>query len=186
MLISSDIVSREANLSWLGLSYLFLSALSWAAGSVLFRHRKPYLSSYWTVVVWQLFFSAVCVGMVMAVGEISFRIPFTVNVLVVLAFHWTLGSAAAYWLWSRALVQMPAALAGQYLLLVPVLTVLISWVDGESMSLLGWLGLAVLSLGIFFNLGPSSLRVDERSRTRFRGAGRAAGVRSSGSPPGAA
>jgi len=102
----------------IGNAILLSSAVVWALGACLYR-RRAWRSEVWTQTAWQLLVSVPPLALVALIGW-DRPIVWSAKLLAVFVINWTVPTALAYWCWSRVLMAMPAATAGQWLLLTPV------------------------------------------------------------------
>ena len=139
--------------STLGLVFLFLSVASWAAYAVLGRHLGD------RVTVVQATVLPVCLSVVAfafgplfedwqaaGAGTIAFAAALGV-----------FGSGVAYLLWSYGIARVPAARAGVYANLVPVVALLIAWLAlDESLTPRQALGGAIVIAGALLASSPGA------------------------------
>jgi drug/metabolite transporter (DMT)-like permease len=123
-----------------GNGLLLLAALAWALGSCLYR-RRLWRSSVWSQTFWQLAVSIVVVAAVATIpGSVDRPIRWSLGLVEILAYNWVVTTALGYFLWSKVLTMMPAAVAGQVLALTPIGGFLLSIamfggaVDGETVA----------------------------------------------------
>lgn len=102
-----------------GNAMLLLAAICWALGSVLYR-RRAWRSGFWTQTWWQLAVSTLAVAAVALPGATSTPVHWTGALVAILAYNWVVATALGYFLWSKVLSVMPAAVAGQVVALTPV------------------------------------------------------------------
>ncbi|HZU88472.1 MAG TPA: DMT family transporter [Stellaceae bacterium] len=103
----------------LGNGLLLLAAICWALGSCLYR-RSAWRSPFWTQTFWQL---AVSVPPIVAIAlpEAAHEpIHWSIGLFGILVYNWVVTTALGYFLWSKVLSVMSAAVAGQVLALTPV------------------------------------------------------------------
>lgn len=137
-----------------GNGLLLLAALAWALGSCLYR-RRLWRSSVWAQTFWQLAVSIVVVAAVAAAvpGALGQPIRWSLGLVAILAYNWVVTTALGYFLWSKVLTMMPAAVAGQVLALTPIGGFLLSMamfggaVDGETFA-----SIALIVAGIVLTL----------------------------------
>ncbi len=102
-----------------GNGLLLLAAICWALGSCLYR-RRVWRSSFWTQTFWQLAVSTVVVAAIALPGATGQPIRWSPALVAILAYNWVVTTALGYFLWSKVLAAMPAAVAGQVLALTPI------------------------------------------------------------------
>lgn len=103
-----------------GNGLLLLAALSWALGSCLYR-RRVWRSSLWAQTFWQLAVSIGVVAVAAAMpGAALGPIRWSLGLVAILAYNWVVTTALGYFLWSKVLTMMPAAIAGQVVALTPI------------------------------------------------------------------
>ncbi|HZU19843.1 MAG TPA: DMT family transporter [Gaiellaceae bacterium] len=130
--------------SSLGLAFLFLSVLSWATYAVIGRHLGTRITAVEATVL------PVCLSVVaFAFGPLFERWDTaparTFALAAVLGFF---GSGVSYAMWSYGIARIPAARAGVYSNLVPVVAVVLAWAAlGESLSARQLAGGAVVLAG---------------------------------------
>jgi len=115
-----------------GGALLLLSAICWAWGACLYR-RRVWVSGHLQQLFWQLI---VCVPPSLALAMLDAeQFRSTSTVWGVLAYNWTAATVVGYWAWNRALTRVPATVAGQVVLLTPLLGFAWSaWFLGERWS----------------------------------------------------
>ena len=102
-----------------GNGLLLLAAISWALGSCLYR-RRVWRSSFWVQTFWQLAVSTILVAAIASPNAVLQPIRWSPGLIAILAYNWVVTTALGYFLWSKVLVMMPAAVAGQVLALTPI------------------------------------------------------------------
>ena len=102
-----------------GNALLVLAAIAWALGSCLYR-RRLWRSPFWVQTFWQLLVSTGAVALVALPAEAGQPTRWTAGLLAILAYNWIVTTALGYFLWSKVLAAMPAAVAGQVLALTPI------------------------------------------------------------------
>jgi drug/metabolite transporter (DMT)-like permease len=98
---------------------LLLAAICWALGSCLYR-RRQWLTSFWAQIFWQLAVSSAPVAAIALPGAVGQPIRWSPGLVAILAYNWVVTTALGYFLWSKVLTMMSAAVAGQVLALTPV------------------------------------------------------------------
>jgi len=99
-----------------GNGLLLLAAISWALGSCLYR-RRTWRSSFWVQTFWQLAVSTVVVAAIAWPAIADQPVRWSPALIAILAYNWVVTTALGYFLWSKVLTMMPAAVAGQVLAL---------------------------------------------------------------------
>ncbi|MGP4753949.1 DMT family transporter [Agrobacterium pusense] len=142
-----------------GYLILVVVAISWAIGACLLRSRK-WASHSLTQTFWQLVAGGVITGLVALVLEGNRPIVWDGAVWSVLLFNWFIASGLCFWWWGQALEVMPAAEAGQFVTLVPIVVLFLSaGFFGENLSI-GIVASAVLiSTGVLLTV-RAKLRVE--------------------------
>jgi drug/metabolite transporter (DMT)-like permease len=106
-----------------GNAMLLLAAISWALGSVFYR-RRVWRSTFWAQTFWQVAGSTAAVAAIVLPGALlgAFGRPihWSAGLIAILAYNWIITTALGYFLWSKVLSVMPAAVAGQVLALTPI------------------------------------------------------------------
>ena len=102
-----------------GNGLLLLAAIAWALGSCLYR-RHTWRSSFWVQTVWQLAVSSIVVAAIALPSAVGQPIRWSPGLVAILAYNWVVTTALGYFLWSKILTMMSAAVAGQVLALTPV------------------------------------------------------------------
>ena len=130
--------------SSLGLVFLFLSVASWATYTAIGRHLGDRVSAVQATVL------PVCLSVVVfSFGTLfeNWR-PAGAGTIAFAAGLGFFGSGVSYALWSFGIARVPAARAGVYANLVPVVAVLVAWlVLGESLGLRQTVGGGVVIAG---------------------------------------
>jgi drug/metabolite transporter (DMT)-like permease len=103
----------------LGNALLILAAICWALGSCLYR-RHLWRTPFWTQTLWQLVVSVPPVIVLALPAEAGQPVHWTPGLVAILAYNWVVTTALGYFLWSKVLTAMSAAVAGQVLALTPV------------------------------------------------------------------
>jgi drug/metabolite transporter (DMT)-like permease len=132
-----------------GDALLIAGAISWALGSCLYRRRRWH-SDFWTQTAWQF---AVSTPPLWLAATLTWNQPiaWSATLAGVFLFNWLVPTALAYWCWARVLTAMPAAVAGQWLLLTPALGYLGSaaaFGDPVTPAMLVSVGLILVGLAI--------------------------------------
>jgi drug/metabolite transporter (DMT)-like permease len=102
-----------------GNGLLLLAAISWALGSCLYR-RSRWRSSFWVQTYWQLAVSIIVVAALALPEAANAPITWSPGLVAILAYNCVVTTALGYFLWSKVLTMMSAAVAGQVLALTPV------------------------------------------------------------------
>ena len=102
-----------------GNGLLLLAAIAWALGSCLYR-RHTWRSSFWVQTFWQLAVSSIVVAAIALPSAVGQPIRWSPGLVAILAYNWVVTTALGYFLWSKVLTMMSAAVAGQVLALTPV------------------------------------------------------------------
>ncbi|HEY3909855.1 MAG TPA: DMT family transporter [Stellaceae bacterium] len=102
-----------------GNGLLLLAAICWALGSCLYRRRR-WRTPFWVQTFWQLEVSTVVVAAIALPGVVGQPIRWSPGLVAILAYNWVVTTALGYFLWSKVLTMMSAAVAGQVLALTPV------------------------------------------------------------------
>ncbi len=102
-----------------GNAMLLVAAICWALGSILYR-RRVWRSPFWAQTFWQIAVSTVAIVIVALPGALSRPIHWSAGLIAILAYNWVVTTALGYFLWSKVLSVMSAAVAGQVVALTPV------------------------------------------------------------------
>ena len=102
-----------------GNGLLLLAAISWALGSCLYR-RSHWRSSHWVQTYWQLAVSIIVVAALALPEAANAPIRWSPGLVAILAYNCVVTTALGYFLWSKVLTMMSAAVAGQVLALTPI------------------------------------------------------------------
>lgn len=104
----------------LGNLLIVLGSVAWALGSCLYR-RRAWRSDMWTQTLWQMLASAPVLALLAWFFEGGIPLGWSPTATAILVFNWLVPMAAGYWWWAKILAAIPASLAGQVLLLTPVI-----------------------------------------------------------------
>ena len=135
----------------IGNGILLSGAVVWALGAVLYR-RRAWHSDVWTQTAWQLLVSVppLCLGALVGWDR---PIVWSAKLLAVFVVNWTVPTALAYWCWARVLAVMPAATAGQWLLLTPVFAYVASvFIFGDPVTLPILASIALILAGLLLTV----------------------------------
>jgi drug/metabolite transporter (DMT)-like permease len=149
--------------STLGLVFLFLSVLSWSIYTVIGRHIGDRITAVQATVL------PVCLSVVVfAFGPLFERwTSAPASTLALAAVIGFFGSGIAYVLWSYGIARVPAARAGVYSNLVPVVAVVLAYgLLGESLSGRQLAGGAVVLAGAVLASSEESGALVARLRRR--------------------
>jgi drug/metabolite transporter (DMT)-like permease len=149
--------------STLGLVFLFLSVLSWSIYTVIGRHIGDRITAVQATVL------PVCLSVVVfAFGPLFERwTAAPASTLALAAVIGFFGSGIAYVLWSYGIARVPAARAGVYSNLVPVVAVVLAYgLLGESLSGRQLAGGAVVLAGAVLASSEESGALVARLRRR--------------------
>jgi drug/metabolite transporter (DMT)-like permease len=102
--------------------------------------------------LWQLLLSTLpLAGAALAVGDP--RLHWTPALLAILFYNWIVTTALAYWCWARVLAVLPAATAGQAVMLTPVVGYgLSAAMLGDPVSTDVIASIALISAGLYLTL----------------------------------
>jgi drug/metabolite transporter (DMT)-like permease len=131
-----------------GSAAALLSAMAWALGSVLYR-RRVWTSSFESQVFLQILTAA---GAAIASAVLFERQPLTfdLNYGLIVVYNALVPTSLAYWLWAKILVRIPAAIAGQFVLLSPIFGIALAHVvlDEPLTAALGVSTVAILGAAL--------------------------------------
>jgi drug/metabolite transporter (DMT)-like permease len=134
-----------------GNALLIAAAILWALGSCLYRRRRLE-SRFWVQTFWQLAVStppAIIVAL-LAGGTMHL----TPVVIAILVYNCVVTTALGYFLWSKVLSLMPAAMAGQFMTLTPICGFILSTIVFGGAVTLDVLGaITLIVAGIIITLG---------------------------------
>lgn len=134
-----------------GNALLLLAAILWALGSCLYR-RRSFRSPFWVQTFWQLAVSTVPVAAIVMVAAPG-PARWSPLLVAIVAYNCVVTTALGYFLWSKVLSMMPAALAGQVLTLTPIGGFVLSLlIFGGSLSADVVVSVALIVAGIFVTL----------------------------------
>jgi drug/metabolite transporter (DMT)-like permease len=135
-----------------GNAMLLLAAICWAGGSILYRRRR-WRSTFWAQTFWQLLVSTLTVGAIALPGAIGQPIHWSSALVLILAYNCVVTTALGYFLWSKVLAVMPAAVAGQVMALTPVGGFLLSAaIFGGAVTSDVVVSIVLIALGIILTL----------------------------------
>jgi drug/metabolite transporter (DMT)-like permease len=138
-----------------GHGFMLGAAMCWAMGAALYR-RRDWRTGFWTQTFWQI---VVSVPPLVLAALATWERPavLSAGLLAVLAYNWLIATALAYWCWGKLLTEMTAAVAGQLLMLTPLVGYFSSsLVFGDPIS-------AGVLVSLVLILGGLSLTVRARS-----------------------
>ena len=135
-----------------GNALLLLAAILWALGSCLYR-RFAWRSPFWVQTFWQLAVSIVPVGAIVLIEAPGGPVHWSPELVAILAYNCIVTTALGYFLWGKVLSMMPAATAGQVLMLTPIGGfVLSTLIFGGAVTADVLLSVALIVGGIFVTL----------------------------------
>ena len=135
-----------------GNALLLLAAILWALGSCLYR-RFSWRSPFWVQTFWQLAVSIVPVGAIVLIEAPGGPVHWSPELVAILAYNCIVTTALGYFLWGKVLSMMPAATAGQVLMLTPIGGfVLSTLIFGGAVTADVLLSVALIVGGIFVTL----------------------------------
>jgi drug/metabolite transporter (DMT)-like permease len=135
-----------------GNGLLLLAAICWALGSCLYR-RRAWRSSFWVQTFWQLAVSTVVVAAIALPAGADQPVRWSPALVAILVYNWVVTTALGYFLWSKVLTMMPAAVAGQVVALTPIGGFLLSTVIfGGAVTGEVVLGIVLIVAGIILTL----------------------------------
>jgi drug/metabolite transporter (DMT)-like permease len=145
------------------------SSFCWAVGSFLLRHRRRGAAGRLTVGAYQMILggAAMCLlglslGELNAVTPEKFTLPAVLAYCHLLIFGSLVGFLAYLWL----LDHVPAALAGSYAYVNPVVALLVAWGWGqETIGVQMLLGVAIILGSVFLVRSGTALRVAPAEKT---------------------
>lgn len=135
-----------------GNGLLLLASVSWALGSCLYR-RRSWQTPFWVQTFWQLAVSIVPVVAIALTGLGGGPVRWSPLLIAIVAYNCVVTTALGYFLWSKVLSMMPAAIAGQVLTLTPIGGFVLSLlIFGGRLTLDVVISLALIAGGIFVTL----------------------------------
>jgi drug/metabolite transporter (DMT)-like permease len=151
ILLAPRLQAPEALRNEVGLLLVLGSAGSWALGSLLLRHR-PSGAPHLTAAAYQMVLGGGALALVgLAVGEAGELTPdhFTAGAAFAFFYLLVVGSLVGFVAYNWLLGHVPAAQAGTYAYVNPVVAILVGWLWGEE-ELTGWIvgGMVVILAGV--------------------------------------
>jgi drug/metabolite transporter (DMT)-like permease len=145
------LVDRDQPHAVAGHALLLAAAALWALGACVYARRR-WASSFEAQTLWQLLLSTLpLAGAVLATGDP--RVHWTPALLAILIYNWIVATALAYWCWSRVLAVLPAATAGQAVMVTPVVGYGLSAVMlGDPIGADVIASIALISAGLYLTL----------------------------------
>jgi drug/metabolite transporter (DMT)-like permease len=135
-----------------GNGLILLAAVSWALGSCLYR-KRAWKSSFMVQTLWQMGISAVPIAALSLVFERGAILHFTSRLAAIIVFNWLVPTALALWCWSKILSAMPVSVAGQWLLLTPIVGFALSALFlNEAVTPTLLISAALIATGIFLTM----------------------------------
>jgi drug/metabolite transporter (DMT)-like permease len=135
-----------------GNGLLLLASVSWALGSCLYR-RRSWQTPFWVQTFWQLAVSIPPVAAIALTGVGGGPVRWSPLLIAIVAYNCVVTTALGYFLWSKVLSMMPAAIAGQALTLTPIGGFVLSLlIFGGRLTLDVVISLALIAGGIFVTL----------------------------------
>lgn len=116
---------NPASLDWrdrgtlIGSGLILIGAISWSLGSCLYR-RRTWRSSFMAQALWQMGISMLPMLALSAVFEHHAAFHFNARLAAIILFNWLVPTAWAMWCWGKVLSEMRVSVAGQWLLLTPM------------------------------------------------------------------
>jgi drug/metabolite transporter (DMT)-like permease len=135
-----------------GNAMLLLAAIAWALGAILYR-RRVWRSTFWAQTFWQLAVSTLAIAAVALPGALGQPIHWSAALVAILVYNCIVTTALGYFLWSKILTVMPAAIAGQVVTLTPIGGFLLSAaIFGGAVTADVVLSIALIVAGIILTL----------------------------------
>lgn len=119
LFMNPDLVDWTSPRVLAGNAMLLVAAICWSLGSCLYR-RQAWRTPFWTQTFWQLAVSTVVVLAVAGPAALGQPVHWTPALVAILAYNSIVTTALGYFLWSKILTVLSAAVAGQIMALTPI------------------------------------------------------------------
>lgn len=106
-----------------GLALGLIGVNGWAVGAVLYR-RRSWKTGFWRQIFWQMLATALAMAVLAPLFDEAARIDPTPSMIAVSLYNAAGPILLGFFCWAQALSRVPAATAGQVLVLAPVFGVL--------------------------------------------------------------
>lgn len=150
ILIFGENISDFANSNYtLGIVFIFIANLAWAAGSIWMKHKNQKSDPFLNAGLQMLFGGLFLLPISLAFDNYD-TIQWSSNVVYSLIYLILVGSVAAYACYSYALKKLPVTIVTLYAYVNPIVAVLLGWmVLDETLNLRVGLAILVTLGGIY-------------------------------------
>ncbi len=145
LIFANQIITRPN----IGLVFLIIAAISWSFGIVFLRKYLTLVGSY-TVNSLQFLYALPLVFIISIPYHVVNVSKFNIDFLLITLYMGSLGTAVAYFIFVHLYSKYKASEISGFFFLVPAISLILGYfILGETMSLITYIGFAVIGIGIY-------------------------------------
>ncbi len=145
LIFANQIITRPN----IGLVFLIIAAISWSFGIVFLRKYLTLVGSY-TVNSLQFVYALPLVFIISIPYHVVNVSKFNIEFLLITLYMGSLGTAVAYFIFVHLYSKYKASEISGFFFLVPAISLILGYfILGETMSLITYIGFAVIGIGIY-------------------------------------
>jgi len=145
LIFANQIITRPN----IGLVFLIIAAISWSFGIVFLRKYLTLVGSY-TVNSLQFLYALPLVFIISIPYHVVNVSKFNIEFLLITLYMGSLGTAVAYFIFVHLYSKYKASEISGFFFLVPAISLILGYfILGETMSLITYIGFAVIGIGIY-------------------------------------
>ena len=145
LIFANQIITRPN----IGLVFLIIAAISWSFGIVFLRKYLTLVGSY-TVNSLQFLYALPLVFIISIPYHVVNVSKFNIDFLLITLYMGSLGTAVAYFIFVHLYSKYKASEISGFFFLVPAISLILGYfILGETMSLITYVGFAVIGIGIY-------------------------------------